>query len=217
MSTVIKASELGHGVGRVAFNFDDMTAKAQQYLDGVRAEAGQIVAKAQQEAAAIRKRAETEGRRAAEQKVEQMTQQHLASKLATLLPALRQAVADVGHARQAWLTHWERSGVRVAAAIAERILRRELTRQPDIPVALVREALELAAGSSQVRIHLHPDDYQTLAGQIETLATEFAPMGRCELIADAEISAGGCRVETRFGVIDQQFEAQLARIQEELT
>ena len=38
-----------------------------------------------------------------------------------------------------------------------------------------------------------------------------------EITADATISRGGCRVETRFGTIDQQFESQLKRIEEELT
>jgi flagellar biosynthesis/type III secretory pathway protein FliH len=37
------------------------------------------------------------------------------------------------------------------------------------------------------------------------------------VVADPQVSLGGCRVETRFGVIDQQFEAQLARIEQELT
>jgi flagellar biosynthesis/type III secretory pathway protein FliH len=36
------------------------------------------------------------------------------------------------------------------------------------------------------------------------------------LVSDATVTAGGCRVETRFGTIDQQFEAQLARVEEEL-
>ena len=52
----------------------------------------------------------------------------------------------------------------MAAAIARRVIRRELTRQPEIPLALVREALELAAGSAQVRIHLNPADHRG-AGQ----------------------------------------------------
>ena len=38
-----------------------------------------------------------------------------------------------------------------------------------------------------------------------------------ELAADENISPGGCRVETEHGSIDQQIEAQLARILEELT
>ncbi len=49
------------------------------------------------------------------------------------------------------------------------------------------------------------------------LLAEFSALGPTEIIADAQISRGGCRVDTRFGVIDQQFEAQLARIEEELT
>ena len=37
------------------------------------------------------------------------------------------------------------------------------------------------------------------------------------IVADPEITTGGCRVETQFGMIDQQFEAKLERIEEELT
>ena len=131
-------------------------------------------------------------------------------QLATVLPALRQAIEDIHHAKQAWLSHWEASGVHVAAAIAKRLVRRELTRQPEVPMTLVREALELAAGSSQIRLHLHPDDHKALGGQVQMLVQEMSGLGDAEMIADAGVSRGGCRVETRFGTIDQQFEAQLA-------
>ena len=212
MPTVIRAADQKSAAG-VAFNFDDMAAQAKSYLEQVQAEAAKIVAKAQAEAAAVRKRAELEGRQAAFQAVEQM----VAKQLADVLPALRQAVEQIHHAKQAWLSHWEASGVRLAAAIAGRLVRRELTRQPEAPMTLIREALELAAGSAQVRIHLHPDDHKALGGQVQLLVQEMSGLGEAEVIADAGVSRGGCRVETRFGTIDQQFEAQLARIEEELT
>ncbi len=41
-------------------------------------------------------------------------------------------------------------------------------------------------------------------------------LGETQIVADASVSPGGCRVETRFGSIDQTFEAQLARVEEEL-
>ena len=44
----------------------------------------------------------------------------------------------------------------------------------------------------------------------------MAGLGETQIVADAAISPGGCRVETRFGAIDQTFEAQLARVEEEL-
>ncbi len=213
MSTIIKATDRNRGIHGVAFNFDDMAVQAKSCLEKVQAEAAKIVAKAQAEAAAVRKRAELDGRQAAFQAVEQM----VAKQLADVLPAMRQAVSQIDHAKQAWLSHWEASGVRLAAAIARRLVRRELTRQPEAPMALIREALELAAGSAEVRLHLHPDDLKALGGQVQLLVQEMSGLGAAEVIADAAVSRGGCRVETRFGTIDQQFEAQLARIEEELT
>ena len=213
MPAIIRATDANRGTHCVAFNFDDMATQAEKYLDKVRAEAGQIVAKAQQEADAVRNKAEQEGHQAAMQAVEQVVRK----QLATALPALKQVIQEIQHAKQAWLTHWEASAVHVTAAIAERLIRRELSRQPEITLALVREALELAAGSSQVRIHLNPDDHQAIGAQVEMLTKELSTLTTAELIADPEITLGGCRVETRFGIIDQQFEAQLKRIEEELT
>jgi flagellar assembly protein FliH len=217
MSTIIKAADLSQDLQGVAFNFDDMTAKAQRYLDQVRAEAARVVTQAHKEAEAIREQARVEGRRAGQAEIEHIVEKQLAGQLATLLPAIRQVVQDVEHAKQAWLAHWEKSGVHVAAAIAERLIRRELSQTPQITLTLVREALELAVGSSQLRIHMNPGDHQALGPQVETVIAELSPLGSAELVADPEIRPGGCRVETRFGVIDQQFEAQLARIEEELT
>jgi flagellar assembly protein FliH len=213
MPAIIRATEHSRGVQGVPFNFDDMAAQASQYLDKVRSEAAKIVLAAQQDALAVRQQAERQGRQAAMQAVEEL----VGKRLATVLPALRQAVQDIQHAKQAWLRHWEAAAVHVAAAIARRVIRRELTQQPDIPLGLVREALELAAGSSQLRIRMNPEDHQALGAQVGMLVGELSKLADAELIADPEITRGGCRVETRFGSIDQQFEAQLQRIEEELT
>ena len=213
MPTVIRATEQNRGTHGVAFNLDDIAARAQATLHQVRAEARQVLARARQESAAVRERAEAEGRQAGLAAVEEMVR----GQLATVLPALQKTVEEIHHAKQAWLAHWERSAVHLAGAIAERVIRRELHEKPEIPLNLVREALELATGQSNVRVHLHPEDHQAIAEQVEMLAAEMASLGSAELVANADVSRGGCRVETRFGVIDQQFEAQLARIEEELT
>ena len=78
MSTVIRAADPNLGTSGVAFNFDDMAAQAKGYLDHVRTEAVKIVAKAQQEADGVRRRAEAEGRQAALQAVERIVEKQLA-------------------------------------------------------------------------------------------------------------------------------------------
>ena len=88
---------------------------------------------------------------------EKVLDEKVGARLQTLLPALQKVVADVADAKQAWLGHWERSTVRLATAIAAKIVRRHVPDLPEVTAALVREALQMAAGSSQVRIHLNPD------------------------------------------------------------
>jgi flagellar assembly protein FliH len=212
MSTIIRATDNNRAAQATTFNFDDMATQAHQYLERIRGEAGKIVTKAHEQAATIRKQAEADGRQAAMQAQERL----VAAQLANVVPALRKAVDGIEEAKQSWLRHWEQSAVHVAAAIAARVIRRELVRQPEIPVELVREALQLAAGSTELRIHLNAADHKAIAGQVETLVKELAASAKAEIIADASIEAGGCRIETRFGVIDQQIASQLARIEEEL-
>lgn len=213
MPTVIKATDRNAGIHGVAYNFTDMAAEADWHLDRYRDEADAILAKAKEEAEQIKQQAQADGRQAAVEEVRKQFEQ----QLATLMPALRQTIEDVHHAKQAWLAHWEKSGVHLATAIAERLIRRKLPDAPELTLTLVREALELAAGSGQIRVHLNPADHKTLGPQVETITKELSGLAPAELVADDRISAGGVRVETEFGIIDQQFEAQLARIEEELT
>ncbi len=216
MTTVIKATDRNRGVQPVAFNFDDVADRADTYLDGIRRQAAEILAEAQAEAQRIRQKARVEGIAAGRGEVEALVDKKLAEQLGTLLPALGAAVQQIQQARQAWLAAWEKNAVHLAAAIAAKVIRRELAHAPEIPLQLVREALELAAGGGQIRVRLNPGDYQTLAPQAKTLVRELTPLGSTEVIADEAITPGGCRVETEFGAVDQQIESQLKRIEEEL-
>lgn len=217
MSTIIKAPRGPATASGVAFNFDDLTRQAEGYLETIRGQAAEIVRQAQQQAILIRDAAAKQGREDARRAAVAELGVELERQLGTLLPALRQAVERIEQSRQEFLSQWERATVRLATAIAARVIRRELIRQPDIPLALIREALELAAGSTSVRLCLNPADHAALAHQAQRLISEMSQMGGAEIVADPSITAGGCRVETRHGAIDQQIESQLARIEEELT
>jgi flagellar assembly protein FliH len=217
MKTIIKANEPAHSPQAIAFNFDDMTDKAKAYLATVQVEANRIIADAKQQAQAIRQQAEKEGQAAAMKAMEKTTEQKVADQMQSLLPALKKVVADLDQAKQAWLKQWEHQAIRVSAAMAERVIRRELSKQPNITLALVREALELAGGTADVRIYLNPEDHQALGKQAQLLIRELGRAGAAELVANQDIGRGGCRVETQFGQIDQQIATQLARLEEELS
>jgi flagellar assembly protein FliH len=216
MAGIIKSSgrvEPRRGSALAAFHFDDV---GQTYLDRVRGEAGRMIAAAREEAAAIRAKATEEGRQAAIEAAQATLRTRLDQQLTTILAALRQATESIHHSRQTWQQHWEQHVVKLAGAIAARLCRRELTREPNISLAWIREVLEMAAGNAQIVLRLNPDDHAGLSTQIQAVARELAGLGEVKVVADPSITAGGCRVDTEFGSLDQQIEQQLARIQEEL-
>ena len=67
MPTVIRATDRNAGIHPVAFNFSDIADEANQRLDTFRVEAEAILDAARREAGQIRKQAEIDGRRAAEE------------------------------------------------------------------------------------------------------------------------------------------------------
>jgi flagellar assembly protein FliH len=219
MAGIIKSGEFDHSVtGRqsVAFNFEDMSVRANDYLAVVRRQAEQILQEAKAGAGQIAAAARAEGRQAALKEAQESLGATLDHQLATLLPALQQAVQDIRHSKATWLTHWESKTIELATSIAERVIRREVVNSPEITLDLVRDALELAMGAGKVTIQLSPQDYNALRDRTESVAKQLGKLAATNIVADPGVSPGGCRVVTEFGVIDETFEAQLARIAEEL-
>jgi flagellar assembly protein FliH len=217
MATIIRKDSArqmpsGRAQGAVAFSFADMRGRADDYLKTVQQEAAKIVQQAHQQAEQIRREAEVAGRKAAEDAVEQK----VARRMDAALPALEQLMRQLNDAKGELQSYWEQSAVKVATAIAARIIRREVAHQPQITLDLIAEALRLAAGSAEITLHVSQTDYETLTSQINRLAKTLCQLAPSAIVADASIGPGGCRVVTKFGEIDQQIESQLRRIEQEL-
>jgi flagellar assembly protein FliH len=219
MAGIIKARAINlvsQAAHPAAFNFTDMGDQASAYLNQVRQQAAQIVAQARSEAEQIKTKSQAEGRQAALKAAEAAIQGKLDEQLKQLMPALESAAQQLVQAKDQWQRHWESNLVLLATKIAERVIRREVANQPDIPLALVQEALDLATGSQKITLHLHPADRTALGDRVAQLAGRMVKLGPVHVVADETVGRGGCRVHTEFGVIDQQIESQLKRIETEL-
>lgn len=225
---LLKAEAI-RGLGsKVVFNYDDLQERCDAYVESVRQQARQLVIDAQAEAESIRNKALADGQARGAKEGLERGQQELAAKidagaekksgerLRTALPALQQAAVALAAERDRWLTHWQSAAVRLSVAIAEKILRDELTRRPELAPKMVADALQLAAGSPQIRLRLHPQDIERFGKECEEVLRSMTPGGSAVLAGDASITPGGCVIETQHGVIDGQLETQLARITEEL-
>jgi flagellar assembly protein FliH len=221
MATIIRKDKpndlhAGRAVQPVAFSFADMRGQADDYLETVRQEAAKIVQQAHRDAERIRRQADAAGRKAAEATAERILEDRVAKRMESIVPALDEIVRQIDDAKGEILSRWERSALTVITAIAARVIRRELAQQPEISLDFIAEALRLATGADDVTLHINPADYENMRPQIEHLSATLSRLAPSQIVADDAISIGGCRVETKFGAIDQQVESQLRRIEEEL-
>ena len=133
------------------------------------------------------------------------------------LEPLQKLVREMRESRQALLKNWEENILQVAAIIAFQAILREPSLKGDVPVELLREALELAMNSATLKVRMNPTDVATLKNRIKTVLEETGNLAKTEIVPDSTITRGGCVVETGLGVIDERLESRLQRIVEELS
>jgi flagellar assembly protein FliH len=219
------AREIG---ARVAFNFEDLRQQGDAYLKQIRDQAEAVIHAAHQEADAVRdaakRDAQEQGRREGlkesagiiEQQSARLVEQRMKERLETTLPAVAAVAQSMRQELDHWLIRWEEAALRTAVAIAEKLIHRRLETHPDVAAGMIVEALRLAAGHPQLRIHLHPDDIAHLGSHAEAVVRSTTACAEALVIPDAAMSRGGCRIETRHGEIDARLETMLDRIAEEL-
>lgn len=198
-----------------AFNLDDLSHKAQRYLDQFRGEAAKIVQAAQVEAEQIRRKAADEGKLQARKEAEKALEAELKRRSDAVLTSLEKIANELGSQRAQWQQHWETYAIKLASAIAERIVRKELQNTPQITLEWIREALEMAA-SSQIHIRLNPADIRSLDPVLEELTARVSRAASTTVVADDSMGVGEVLVETEHGVLDQRVQSQLDRLEKEL-
>lgn len=97
--------------------------------------------------------------------------------------------------------------VRLSLGIARRILRRELSVDPESLLGLVKAGLERIESADTHRVRVHPEHASILAGLLEGAARSV------EIAADPGLSVGAVIFETSRGSLDVGLETQLKEIE----
>lgn len=179
--------------------------EALRVVEAAQADAAGIIATAQARAAEIEREARERG---------------LAEARATHEAELRQAVHDlreqltttieeIAGLRTTIAAQAERDLVRLALEIARRVIRREVSADPEIVIALARIALERLPSRVSAKVRISPEEFE----YVTTSSQQLGPDSTIELIADFAIKRGGCVVQGESGTIDARIEEQLAVIE----
>ena len=133
-----------------------------------------------------------------------------AQKADTLLARLSQTIDEVAALRAGMLHKTERDVVRMAIAIAERVLNKSLNEDPELLLAMARVAIDRLGDGIAATIHLHPDDHRAMMA-VRAKRPDVVPSA-VAIEADHTVARGGCIVRSEFGVIDLGLDAQIAEL-----
>lgn len=141
--------------------------------------------------------------RATEHAAHAPAEMHRAEQLGRLLE-------DFGAERDRYLLAVEHEVVRLALAVASRILRREAQMDPLLLMGAVRAALGQLAGATEVRLHVPATDADLWKESIALLPN---PPVRPVVIEEIDLRLGDCRLEASLGQADLGLRTQLDEIE----
>jgi len=102
----------------------------------------------------------------------------------------------------------QRELVALAMAVAQRVLKREVTLDPATVLGVVRTCLEEFNTAEMNRLEVSPRDYDVVSGYFQD-----HPIQNLEIVADPAVSPGGAVFETSHGKLDARIETQLEEIE----
>lgn len=131
------------------------------------------------------------------------------AKLDAAIDQLGSTIGELAGYRGRLRREAERDLIGLSMAIAKRILRREVSLDPEAVLGVVKAAMERLDAREVCRVRLHPDDVELLSRRMESVG-----LGRhVELAADASIARGGAVLETTHGALDATIDGQLLEIE----
>lgn len=183
---------------------DRAAADAESLLKAAESTALELIERAQARVAEIEEAARAEGHD------EGFAKGHEAAiaEYEPVVATLREWVESIREQRDAVITSSEPELVRLAMAIAERIVHTEVANNRHVVVENVRAALTRLVSREVVTLRVNPADHETIR-QYRDSIIESSDVEHLRIVEDQRVDRGGVMVETDAGTIDAKIATQL--------
>jgi flagellar assembly protein FliH len=162
-----------------------------------------------------------EGRKAGAQQGREAAMKEYKAKVDAIVATWTAATAELTAARESMLSEARTDLIRLAAGIAEKIVKRHVQVNPETVVDQLEAVLRVVMHASELVVAVNPDDRGVLAEAVPELLARFDGVKHVALVDDAGLARGSCVVRTRQstgssggGEIDASIATQLERIVE---
>jgi len=132
------------------------------------------------------------------------------------LDTLAGLLAEMASLKRTIIEDSEPDILELAFTVAEKVLSREVERQPDSVVHVLKAAMKNVMDRDGVKIRMHPQDYQHLLDIREDFMRQTDGLRNVVFEQDEGVRRGGVFIETRFGDVDARLDRQLTELKAEL-
>ncbi len=196
-------------------DWDALKADAEAIVDRAAADARALIEEAQRAARQIYDEAEA---RAQSIEVEARTRGYDAGfetgknaadvQMGEMIDTMHGLLGGIRDSRQDLMESAEPEIVRLAMAIAERIVHEQITVDPNVVIENVRSALTRLAKREVVTLRVNPADLETMRHHRDAVVSA-SDIEQLRIVEDQRVDRGGVVVETEAGTIDAKISTQL--------
>lgn len=108
----------------------------------------------------------------------------------------------------------EKEVVKLALKVAEKIIGRDVERDPRVLAEIVALAVDTVRSVKELTLRVNPKDAAILREHKKHLLELIGRVKEIAIKEDAEVGRGGCVIETEIGIVDAQLANQLELLQQ---
>jgi flagellar assembly protein FliH len=131
------------------------------------------------------------------------------AEIQPVIQRLTSSAVDLSNLRDRVRRQAETDLVKLALAIAKRVMHRELAIDPDAMQGIVRTALDRLQNREVDRLRVHPSH----VGSVRTCLEEAGRAPAMEVVGDPSLYCGAAIFETSLGELDASVDSQLREIE----
>lgn len=202
---------------------DDQDPAVQAQLDWARTQGARLIEEARGQAAGILSQAAVEKEQVKNEAYAQGMQEGYQDGYRQGLQAGQAVIDKINAQKQSELARLQETYARLFAEseqamvtlsleMARKIIGKQVELDPTVIVQVAKTVLREAHAGESYIVFVNPSDLQTAKDFSDELGMHIPAGATLQILPDADITQGGCRVETEVGSTDGTIEGQLAEL-----
>ena len=124
--------------------------------------------------------------------------------------------SELQNSREEMIRETESELVKLALAIAKKVIVREISCNPDVIKSVVKEAVCQFVDKDELVIKVNSADLRALNEAEAELAIVLGGNGKVKISADDFVVRGGCIIESKSGIVDADLRTRIEEVEKKL-